>query len=131
MFKGIAFYQLEGAAAEMGSWSVDLYKGCGNACAHCGLYRHSDDINNKGRIPMLKRGIHGFDHAVQIVYSDVLTFLSQIRKDGGVFFSHESDPLQFSTSELNLQVALKIASLDVPVRIATRQVDWMDTAYGQ
>lgn len=122
-FKGKALYQPTGKAAEYASWAVNFYTGCSNDCEYCyckrGVLSHVWD--NK---PHLKKCFTDQNEALKIFKIELEKNVDQVRKEG-IFFSFTTDPMLHEIFYLTEACVAYAVSLGVPVKILTKNTDWV------
>lgn len=124
-FKGKAIYQPSGKAAEYSKWAVNFYNGCSARCSYC-YNRHG--ITAKvlgGDIPTLKKSLVNENIAIVIFMKEVDQNIKELQEHG-LFFNFVSDPCLPETYDLN-SLAMRYCIINqVPVKILTKQVWWID-----
>jgi DNA repair photolyase len=124
-FKGKAIYQPSGKAAEYSKWAVNFYNGCSAKCDYC-YNRHGIAAKVLGcDIPTLKKSLVNEDRAFAIFCDELWKNKTEIQ-ECGLFFNFVSDPCLPETYELNKEAMRHCLIHDVPIKILTKQIWWVE-----
>lgn len=124
-FKGKAIYQPSGKAAEYSKWACNLYNGCTGRCTYC-YNRHGITAKILGAdFPTLKKSLINTEKAGQIFTKELDQNVIELQKHG-LHFNFVSDPCLKETYELNKFCIYTCLLSNVPVKILTKQVDWIE-----
>lgn len=124
-FKGEAIYTAYGKAREYSRWICDFYNGCSSKCKYC-YNSDSEYKDTLGKdIPTLKKSLHDENKALEIFQVELLQNLSELQKHG-LFFCFMSDPFLPETKWLTQQAVYICQKNNVPVKVLTKQVNWVN-----
>lgn len=127
-FKGKAIYNPSGKAGEYSYWACNFYVGCSNGCEYCyckkGLLKSAMGQDK----PQLKKFFKDENHAFIIFSIELMQNLEELKKHG-IFFSFSTDPCLPETWDITWKAVLQCVKLDVPVKILTKCVDWIDDGF--
>jgi len=132
---GKAIYMPRGKAAEYSKYAVNFYNGCSADCEYC--YCKQGPMGNLWSItPTIKKTLVDELTAIKIFEKEVDKNLAELREHG-LFFNFNSDPFLRETIDLNTEAIKLCSSLDIPTKVLTKQVWWIndygipkDTAIG-
>ncbi|GAB6008291.1 radical SAM family protein [Dysgonomonas reticulitermitis] len=119
-------YLAENPAAEYSKYACNFYNGCSARCTYC-FNRHGKRAEVLGRdYPILKKMLIDEDNAIYFLEDDIEDNLGELQKHG-FLLNFVSDPFLPETTELNLRAIHLAQSYFVPVKILTKQADWVDS----
>jgi len=124
-FKGKAIYATGGPAAEYGKYGCTLYVGCSNGCTYCYLKKEPFKNACGGDVPTLKKCFKDEGHALEVFEKELMANLHELQKHG-LFFTFTSDPCLEETIELNARAWSYCVQMDIPVKILTKKVGFVD-----
>lgn len=124
IFKGKAIYNPSGKAGEYSYWACNLFNGCSGKCDYC-YNRHGIAAKVLGDdIPTLKKCFKGYDHAIEVFEKELNQNIDSLQKHG-LFFSFVSDPMLKTNLSLTIPCIDLARSHGVPVKILTKQTEWV------
>ena len=123
-FKGKVIYNPSGKASEYSQWAANFYNGCSVDCSYC--YMKKEPMARFwSTTPYLKKQLKDRKTAIEIFVKELLKNLGALQKNG-LFFSFTSDPMLLEYSYVLNRTAIDICLMNnVPVKILTKQVDWV------
>lgn len=124
-FKGKAIYKPAGKAAEYSAWACNFYKGCSNGCTYCYLKKGVLAHAMGGHKPESKSCFKNEAHALYVFEKELKANLPELQKHG-LFFSFTTDPMLPETEFLTMEAADIAIGNDIPVKILTKCVQWVD-----
>lgn len=121
-FKGKALYNPSGRAGEYSYWAANFYNGCSNDCQYC--YCKKGVLSTTwSKTPTLKKCFKNEQDAIAIFRKELGKNLQDVREHG-IFFTFTTDPFLPETRELHIQAIIECLSLNIPVKVLTKRVDW-------
>jgi DNA repair photolyase len=122
-FNGKAIYNPSGKAGEYSLFACNFFKGCSGKCSYCYLKKGVLSHTLGGDKPELKSCFISIDHAKETFLKELKLNKPELEKHG-LFFSFTSDFLP-ETSELLIWAIEMCLFSFIPVKILTKQVDWI------
>lgn len=116
----------KGNAEEYGRWSCNPYIGCGHGCLYCYLKKGPSGAYLGQNEPMLKKGVVDDRHAYHLAMAEIAANRDDITRDGGLFITFTSDPLQPETRNLSLTIASDAMDMGIPVVLLTKDATFLD-----
>lgn len=107
-------------AEEYGKWAVNPYVGCNHGCLYCYLKKGPSGKYLGQDHPVLKKGIVNEEHAYHLAMAEILENREQIIRDGGLFMSFTSDPLDFDVNNIFCRIIRSSVGADIPVTMLTK-----------
>lgn len=122
---GKALYTPKGAAREYAAVGCNLYTGCKHDCSYCYLKRGVLSHAMGGTEVQLKSCFKDDIDAGVVFAREVGKNLAYLRKVG-IFFSFSTDPLIKETRDLTKRCVITANKLGVPVKLLTKNADFID-----
>lgn len=124
-FKGKAIYNPSGKAGEYSYWACNFYTGCSNGCTYCYLKKGVLAHAMGGDKPTLKKCFKHEKDALDVFEKELKANLPELQKHG-LFFSFTTDPMLQKTIHLTVLSISICMDYNVPVKILTKTVEWID-----
>lgn len=122
---GKIIYCPKAKAGEYAKYAANFFCGCSGKCNYCYNRKGITAKVLGGDNPILKKTLKTEMNALSIFCKELGENLESIQEHG-LFFNFVSDPCLSGTINLNFKAVTFALSVDVPVKILTKQSWWID-----
>jgi DNA repair photolyase len=116
----------KGPALEYSEYAMSFYEGCTDTpCDYCFMKSMSNRFKTYFGPARLKPWLINEDNAIHVFLKEMHKNLPELQKIG-LFFNFSSDPGLERAFELNQKVWMFCVLNQIPVKVLTKQTDWVD-----